>query len=165
MKKQKNQMQKPRARKPKKLKLMPTLREKRHYLVVEVGFDIVNKPSIKPKISKITKNFNEREIEMVREMIDKAILQFIGILNYAKAGPLFIWTVKDKKNNKVYFIISITTKYVDKAKAAITLINKKDFLFRCAGVSGTIKKAKRFFLNKWILIMSRYLNSNYYNLQ
>jgi|GEM_PF-421185 len=98
----------------KKLKLLPTLREKRHYLV------------IKPTKQEI----NEKAL---REKIDKAILDFLGIYGYAKAGPLFI------ELRKNYAIVSITTKYVLLVKAALALADLK-----CVGVSGTIKKVRRF---------------------
>lgn len=98
----------------KKLKLLPTLREKRHYLV------------IKPK-----KEMQEKELH---EKIDKTILDFMGIFGYAQAGVLFI---ELKKN---YVIVSITTKFVEQVKAALALQGDVD----CVGVSGTIKKARRF---------------------
>ncbi len=106
----------------KKLKLLPSLREKRHYIVLVVEGKI-----------------NE---DKTKEIINKAILDFIGILGYAKAGPLFVETGKIKKN--IYFIISVTTKYVDKIKASFALIDEPNLFFRCIGVSGTIKKSKRF---------------------
>lgn len=110
--------QKSKSNKPveKKLKLLPTLREKRHYLI------------IKPRAKKET---SEKEL---KEKIEKVILNFIGIFGYAKAGPLFI---ELKKN---YAIVSITTKYVSLVKAALSLTNELE----CVGVSGTIKKVRRF---------------------
>jgi len=106
----------------KKLKLIPSLREKRHYIVLTVEGKI-----------------NE---DKAKEIINKAILDFIGILGYAKAGPLFVETGKIKK--KSYFIISVTTKYVDKVKASLALIDEPNLVFGTVGVSGTIKKSKRF---------------------
>ncbi len=97
----------------KKLKLMPTLREKRHYLVI-----------------KSKKALSENEL---KEKIDKAVLDFIGIYGYAKAGVLFI------ELRKNYAIISITTKFVEQVKASLTLAD-----LECVGVSGTIKKVRRF---------------------
>ena len=76
------------------------------------------------------------------EASTNGILDFIGILGYAKAGPLFVETGKIKK--KSYFIISVTTKYIDKVKASVSLIREPSLSFRCVGVSGTIKKSKRF---------------------
>ena len=99
----------------KKLKLLTTLREKRHYLIIQ--------PKSKQEL-------NEKELH---EKIDKAILDFIGIFGYAKAGALFI---ELKKN---YAIVSITTKFVEVVKAALALSD-----LECVGVSGTIKKVRRF---------------------
>ena len=110
--------------KNKKLKLLPTLREKRHYIVLIAE----------------TKKADEKKL---REIINRAILNFIGILGYAKAGPIFIGTEKINKN-KIYFIISVTTKYTDKVKASLALIDEPGLSIKCAGVSGTIKKSKRF---------------------
>jgi RNase P/RNase MRP subunit POP5 len=102
----------------KKIKLMPTLREKRHYVVL----------------------IGEGAEQELKKIIEKAILDFIGTLGYAKAGPLFIEGGKNKGN--VYFIVSVVTGYVDAVKSAMALIKKPRV--KCIGVSGTIKKAKRF---------------------
>lgn len=110
-------------KKPKKLKLLSTLREKRHYIIIFVE--------------------GKSEEEKVKEIINKAILSFIGILGYAKAGPIFVETEKIN-NKKIYFIISVTTKYIDKVKASLALIHEPELFFRCVGVSGTLKKSKRF---------------------
>ncbi len=107
----------------KKLKLMPTLRENRHYLII----------IIEGKIN----------TEKAKEVINKAILSFIGIIGYAKAGPIFVET-GEINNKKIYFIVSVTTKYVDKVKASVALIHEPELFFRCVGVSGTLKKSKRF---------------------
>ena len=101
--------------KKKKLKMLPSLKEKRHYLV------------IKPQ-----KSMNEK---ILKEKIEKIILDFLGIFGYAKAGPLFIETRKD------YALVSILTKYVKEVKAALTLSESR---LVCVGVSGTIKKVRRF---------------------
>ena len=110
--------------KAKKIKLKPTLREKRHYLVIAVETD---------------KDMNEKQL---RDIIKNSILEFIGTLGYAKAGPLFIETGKMKKG--YYIIVSVLTKYVDHVKGACALIHAKDLSVRCIGVSGTIKKSRRF---------------------
>lgn len=119
------------AVKEKKLNLMPTLREKRHYLVIRVE-NVLNE-------------------DEVRKAISKAILDFIGIYGYAQAVPLFIETGKmkkekeqerGKKENVFYAIVSATTKYIDLIKASLTLITNPKM--SCIGVSGTIKKSRRF---------------------
>ena len=101
----------------KKLRMLSTLREKKHYLVLSSE-------------------------DSGEEAIKKAILDFIGTLGYAKAGIFFV--EQDKANGMAYFIIGVETKYVDQAKAAIALMKPK---VRCVGVSGTIKKAKEKFLS------------------
>ncbi|MEM4152723.1 MAG: Rpp14/Pop5 family protein [Candidatus Pacearchaeota archaeon] len=108
-----NEKEKTKKLKEKKLKLLPTLREKRHYLVIKPIYET-----------------NEKEL---KEKIDGAIFDFIGIYGYAKAGPLYI----EVKNN--YAIVSVTTKWVDKVKASFIFTDLK-----CVGISGTIKKARRF---------------------
>lgn len=112
----------------KKLKLLPSLKEKRHYLVLITETE--------------EKNIDVDEIK-IKEIINKAILDFLGILGYAKAGPLFVETGNISRK-KAYLIISVTTKYVNKVKAACALIHEPPLFFRCIGVSGTIKKSKRF---------------------
>lgn len=97
-----------------KLKLRSTLKEKRHYLVIKT-------------IRKLT----DKEI---KDQIDKAVLNFIGTLGYASSGLQYI------KVSGQNVIISITTKYVDYVKTALTLYSN----MKCVGVSGTINKAQRF---------------------
>jgi RNase P/RNase MRP subunit POP5 len=41
-------------------------------------------------------------------------------------------------------VLSVTTKYVDYVKAALTLSEEKNLTMRCIGVSGTLKKLERF---------------------
>lgn len=101
----------------KKIKLIPSLREKRHYLVLAV---------------------NTKDKERVKKIIDKAILQFIGQFGYAKAGPI---VVKIKQNKVCYCILSVNRKYIDLVKTALSLMKVK-----CIGVSGTIRKAESKFL-------------------
>lgn len=86
--------------------MLPSLKEKRHYLVIKPG----NK-----------------------EKLDKILIDFLGILNYARAGPQVIETRKE------YTILSVITKYVKEIKAALAQSD-----FKCVGVSGTIKKSRRF---------------------
>lgn len=145
------------TKKPDKLKLRATLREKRHYLVLKI--------------------LNEEELsnKEIKNIIDKSILNFIGTLGYACAGPMFIKIIEKNKvdkaicqersnkkvisqsknhcfnnidikndiNSKTYFVLlSVSTKYVDYVKAALALT--KEPQIKCVGVSGTIKKAQRF---------------------
>jgi len=105
----------------KKLKMMATLKEKRHYLLIKIA---------------------EKSTKEIRHIIEDAMIRFLGILGYAKSGPKII-SITNKGGNS-YIIISVTTKYVDAVKASIALI--KEGSPRCIGVSGTIKKVKEKFL-------------------
>ena len=112
--------------KPKKdkLKLKPTLKEKRHYLIIEL-------------ISK--EKLNDQD---VKNKIESAIRHFIGSLGLASAGPLF---VKIKNSGEKYLVtLSVLTKYVDYVKASLTLFKDKTVFMKCIGVSGTINKSERF---------------------
>ncbi len=102
----------------KKLKMMPSLKEKRHYLVIKPFQDVVEQEFL--------------------NAVDKALIDFLGIFNYAKAGPLYIEVRRD------YILLSVTTKYVNEVKAALSLSKTG----KCIGVSGTIKKSRRF--SGWI---------------
>jgi RNase P/RNase MRP subunit POP5 len=130
--------QKPKIKKD-KLKLKPTLKEKRHYLVVEV-------------LS--SEKLNEQDI---KNKIESSIKNFIGVLGLASAGPLFV-KIDERKTKEItsvnsdsslfsrrYLItLSITTKYVDYVKAGFMLWKDKNFRMKCVGVSGTLKKSERF---------------------
>jgi len=109
--------------KDKKIKMKPTLKEKRHYMVFLV------------KAQKF-------DYDEIKKIIDGAVINFIGTLGYAKAGVLFVKNIKSKDKN--FIILSVTTKYVDYVKTACSLISIQDFFIRCVGVSGTLKKSQRF---------------------
>lgn len=145
-----------------KLKLKPTLKEKRHYLIIEL--------SSKEKLSD-----NE-----IKNKIESSIMHFIGSLGLASAGPLFVKIesrdkckglscnsstssrlsdslmktsekdTEDKQHTSNTYLyrylitLSVLTKYVDYVKASLTLFKDKDISMKCVGVSGTIKKSKRF---------------------
>jgi len=85
------------------MKLTSTLREKRHYVIIK-SMDVTKLKNI--------------------------LLDYLGIINYAKAGPKLI-----KLNDKI--AISIERDFVNIVKVALSLSNIK-VLF----VSGTLKKAK-----------------------
>lgn len=106
----------------KKLKMLPTLKEKKHYLVF------------------LAENINEKE---VKESITSAILNYIGLLGFSKASPMFIEFKVNKTKDKSYCIFSVNTKYVDVVKNAVMIF--PDFNISCIGVSGTIKKAKQYY--------------------
>jgi len=81
-------------------KLKPSLRENKRYLLVEAG----------------------------KEQVEKAILDFLGILGYAKAGVAFV-------NNNV---LAVNRKELDKIKAGLCLAGIK-----VRKVSGTLKGLRK----------------------
>ena len=105
--------------------VIPSLREKKRYLVFEIQSNT---------------NFKQQSVE---KAITEEILKFIGTLGYSKAGVIFL---KDNyKNNKG--ILRIGHKYVDEVKMALGLIKnmeKKKTIIKTIYVSGILKKAKKY---------------------
>src|SRR3989344_817550 len=105
--------------------LLPSLKEKRRYLVYEAH-------------SEGTFSFND---------VKEAILQeaaFLGTLGLAKAGLILL---DDWNNNKG--IIRVATASLDNVKAALFLIrniNKKEAFISTIGVSGTLYRARNKFI-------------------
>ena len=111
----------------KKIKpILPSLREKKRYLVYE-------------SVSEMKIQYN-----YIKRSINSAILSYIGELGYANAGIIIL---PENKNTKG--ILRVNTKYLDKVKASLTLIesiNKERVIVKSVGVSGTLKKAKQKFM-------------------
>ena len=70
-----------------------------------------------------------------KSTIEKAILDYIGILGWAKASPKF---VKDYNGNRA--ILSVDRKAVNDVRASLELSNKKIKVLR---VSGTLKGLRK----------------------
>jgi len=106
------------------MKLLPSLRQKKRYLVFEILSE---------------KKFSALEVE---QAITQALKDFLGQLGLAQSAPLFI---KEKFNqNKQRFILKINHNYTNEAKTALTLIKKiknQSLILKSLAVSGTIKKA------------------------
>ena len=106
--------------------LLPSLREKKRYLVYEALSEV---------------NFNYKDLK------DNIILSFkelFGLEGLARAGLDFV----EYKNNKG--IVRVSTKGLDMLRASfcfVRKINKDDVVLRSLGVSGMLKKAR----NKFIL--------------
>ena|SRR3989344_5514349 len=106
-----------------KVKLLPSLREKKRYLAFEVDS--------KAKISKEN---------MVNE-VQRACRRFMGEYNYANAGVLVL---KDNINGNKG-ILKVNSKYVDHVKSSLILVNKinnERVIFKNIKVSGTLLKVK-----------------------
>ncbi len=105
------------------MKLLPALKQKKRYVVLEIVSDT---------------NFSLAEI---RKEVDNALLLFLGQLGLSKAVPLFI----KAKNNK--FIMKVNHKWVDELKSALILIKKiknKSVIIKSIITSGTVKKASTY---------------------
>ena len=110
--------------------VLPSLREKKRYLV----FEVISNEKI-------------NDFEAVSNAIWHCSLQFLGQLGTAKAG---IIPLGNKWNNETQRgIIKVSHKHVDALKAALMFaskINNNDVIFRSIGVSGILKKAERNYL-------------------
>ena len=107
--------------------LLPSLREKKRYVV----FEIVG--------NKIDKKKAEKEI-------NSNLLKFLGELNVSRANIRIIgdsW-----KNNKG--VIRVKVKYLDELKMSLGLIKRldnKNVIVNVIGVSGILKKARSYMKN------------------
>ncbi|HLC51768.1 MAG TPA: Rpp14/Pop5 family protein [Candidatus Nanoarchaeia archaeon] len=103
------------------MKLLPSLKQKKRYIVFEIIGDQFN-------------------AEDTKKSVEEALLLFLGQLGLAKTAPLFL--SEKFKDNK--FMIKINHKFVDECKAAIILIKKiknKEVIVKSIVTSGTLKKA------------------------
>ena len=106
--------------------VLPSLKEKRRYLVYEA-------------ITEGTTSFPD-----TKEAILKETSSFLGRLGQAKAG---IEILDDWHENRG--IIKVSTTHLDQLKASLVMlrkINKKEAIIRSVGVSGTINKARNKFI-------------------
>ena len=111
--------------------LLPTLKEKKRYLV----FEIVSKSPIK-------------DYKDVSEQILAKSQEFLGILGMAKAG---IQVMPKYNSNTQRGLIKVNHKHVDELKAALTFIDKldnKEVIVNSIGVSGILKKAEAKYLKE-----------------
>ena len=110
--------------------VLPSLREKKRYLV----FEVISKQKVE--------NFNE-----IKDSIIGSALGFLGQLGMAKAGAIIL---KDKWNKELQRgIIKVNHKQVDHLKAAFAFIEKidgKEAIVKSVGVSGILKKAENKYL-------------------
>ena len=109
--------------------LLPSLKEKKRYL----AFKLVSDNEIS-------------DFKKVNESVIASAMDFMGKLNFSKAG---IQLIEDcyKKNKG---IIKLNPKYVDELKSGLlflTKINNQDVIFQTTGLSGILKKAKASYLD------------------
>ena len=110
--------------------VLPSLREKKRYIV----FEVISKEKIS-------------DINAVSNKIWQISLQFLGQFGVAKAG---IIVLQNKWNEELQRgIIKVSHKHVDAVKAALVFADKidgKDVIFRSLGVSGILNKAEKNYL-------------------
>jgi len=99
---------------------MPSLREKKRYIVFEL----------------------EKDNKNAKIIIKKALEKFLGILGMSKVNPV----IMDDKFDGKKGIIRINHKYKDEVIVALNLI--QDFKINVVGVSGILKKAEEKFLKE-----------------
>ena len=110
--------------------ILPSLREKKRYLV----FEVISKEKI-------------NDAELVSNAVWHYSLQFLGQFGTAKAGIIVLnnkWNPEHQRG-----IVKVSHKHVDAVKSALALANKidnKDVIFRSIGVSGILKKAENNYL-------------------
>ena len=111
--------------------VLPTLREKKRYLV----FEVISK-------GKIT------SLEQVSGAVHSSIFGLVGDFGAAKAGVMMLankWNQQTQRG-----IIKVNHKQVDALKASLVFINSienRDVIVRSLGVSGILRKAENKFLN------------------
>lgn len=111
--------------------LLPTLREKKRYLV----YDVVSKHK-----------FNDA-IHVTKAILD-ASKEFLGNLGMAKAGiiPIDHWNASLQRG-----IMRVNNKNVDNLKASLIFvkaINGEEVIVRSVGASGILKKAQQKYLKQ-----------------
>lgn len=104
------------------MKILPSWKEKRRYLLIE------------------TKNKEKTKKEIINNLIYLA-----GIINFARARPMFI----ENKLFDNYLVLSINRKYLNIGRASLLLCKTKP---KCVYVSGTLKKLKKFLKKKGLKI-------------
>ena len=73
-------------------------------------------------------------MEGKKEDIEKAILDYIGILGWAKASPAFIKDMRNQFDKKT--VLAVNRKELDNVRAALEVSN---FNIKILRISGTLK--------------------------
>lgn len=110
------------------MKLRPSLREKKRYIVIEVVKEV-----------KIDSGNSLINYSNLGKVIEKALLDYLGILGMSEVGYLFI----ESKGNKC--IIRVSAKSLEKSRAALAFVKEIDgnkVMLNPIFVSGSIKVAR-----------------------
>jgi ribonuclease P/MRP protein subunit POP5 len=106
--------------------ILPSLREKKRYLV----FEVISKERIK-------------DINPVSDTIKSSILAFNGTVGAAKTGFLMLKNKWDAQNQRG--VLKVSHKHVDSIKSSLLFIDKidkKQAIVKSLGTSGILKKAE-----------------------
>ncbi len=103
--------------------LLPTLREKKRYIV----FEAFGKGEISQKAA-------------VQSLMD-GLQRFLGEFGMAKAGVILL---KDWHGNRG--IVRVAHTQVDVVRAAVMLAKGKDFMFKTLAISGSLEKVRKRFM-------------------
>ena len=104
------------------MSLLPSLRQKKRYIV----FEVVAEEAL--------------PVSDIHAQIQPVLGEFLGQLGLARASPLLL----PERSAHNRFILKVNHNYVDECKAALLLIKKiknRQVLLRSITVSGTLKKA------------------------
>ena len=110
--------------------ILPSLREKKRYVV----FEVISSEKVS-------------ELNEVSNAIYSTSMQFMGDIGAAKAGVMVLsnkWNQDTQRG-----IIKVGHRHVDAMKASLTFINKienKEVICRSLGVSGILRKAENNYL-------------------
>ena len=111
--------------------ILPSLREKKRYLV----FEVISQEKVS-------------DFSAVSEIITRCSLHFMGQLDAARAGVMALGNKWD--TNLQRGIVRVGHKHVDDLKSALVFAHKigdKEVIIRSLGVSGILKKAENNFFN------------------
>jgi RNase P/RNase MRP subunit POP5 len=110
--------------------MLPSLREKRRYLV----FEVVSKNKLS-------------SASAVSSAVQRKTAEFLGELEAAKAGVHTLHDKWDSKKRKG--VIRLNRKYVNHLKAALCMISRienRKVVVKSVGVSGMLNKAEKKFM-------------------
>jgi len=114
-----------------KTKLLPSLREKKRYLIFE-----------------IISNEKLAEFKRISNTILQRNQQLIGEIGMSKGGVSILHDCWNEKKQRG--IIRVNPKYLNDVKTGLSLIKKigdRRVIFKTVGVSGVLKKAKQRYLS------------------
>ena len=81
---------------------------------------------------------------MPEKDINESMLKLHGEIGLGKAGLIFL---KNKWNKMLQRgIVKVNYKYIDKLRAALCSVHKRDTIIKSVGVSGILKKAEEKYL-------------------